>query len=280
MAQGVEVGQEQFHIEVLEASFEQPVLVDFFATWCGPCQILRPLLEQVAAEYGLPLAKVDIDQNPQLASAYGVEGVPDVRVVMAGEVREGFVGALPPAEIRQCLERLGITSPVQQGLGQLHQHLAAGEAAAAADLWHQLSQRFPHQSEIQVAGAELALAQGDMAAVQMRLAEAIAPESTPGDNLADQVAALQGLVALHAIAAELAAQPSRTPVEAQFLAGCQAALRADYEQALENFLAVVATDRRYRNDGGRKALLVLFQRLGPDHALTLAYRKRLMQTLY
>jgi len=280
MAQGVDVGQEQFHIEVLEASFERPVLVDFFATWCGPCQILGPLLAQVATEYALPLAKVDIDQNPQLASAYGVEGVPDVRVVIDGEVRDGFVGALPPADIRQRLEQLGITSPLQQGLGQLQQHLAAGQTEAAADLWPQLAQRFPHQPAVQVAGAELALAQGDMAAVQARLAELTALEPAPGENLADRVAALEGLVALHGIAADLEAQPARTAVEERFLVGCQAALRADYESALAAFLAVVAADRRYRNDGGRKALLVLFQRLGPDHDLTLDYRKRLMQTLY
>ena len=101
-----DVNQSTFLAEVLEKSHQTPVVVDFFATWCGPCQMLKPLLEKLVPEYGLVLAKVDIDENPGLAQEYGVSGVPDVRIVVDGLVQPGFVGMLPEPKLREMLQRL------------------------------------------------------------------------------------------------------------------------------------------------------------------------------
>ncbi|MEM9906578.1 MAG: thioredoxin domain-containing protein, partial [Cyanobacteria bacterium P01_D01_bin.44] len=106
----IEVDQQTFATEVLQRSVDTIVLVDFFAQWCGPCKLLGPILEKLAGEYDFALAKVDIDQNPDLANTYGVEGVPDVRIVRDGKVSEGFVGALDETQLRSRLTQLGISS--------------------------------------------------------------------------------------------------------------------------------------------------------------------------
>ncbi|UWU45879.1 thioredoxin family protein [Limnospira platensis] len=92
MGYAIDVNQDNFQAEVIDKSWETLVMVDFFATWCGPCQIMKPILERLTTEYDFILAKVDVDQNPELASQYGIQGVPDVRMVTKGEVKPGFVG--------------------------------------------------------------------------------------------------------------------------------------------------------------------------------------------
>ena len=92
MGISIEVDNTTFDTEVLKNSHKKPVLVDFYATWCGPCKMLKPILEKLVQEYDFILAKVDVDQNPHLAQTYGIEGLPDVRVVSVGEVKTGFVG--------------------------------------------------------------------------------------------------------------------------------------------------------------------------------------------
>ncbi|MEB3268642.1 MAG: thioredoxin domain-containing protein, partial [Leptolyngbya sp.] len=110
MAQVLEVTSPTFEETVLEASLERPVVVDFYAQWCGPCQMLKPLLEDLAAEYDFTLAKVDIDQNPELARIYQVQGVPDVKVAVQGQLQSGFVGMLPEPQLREWLQTLGLQS--------------------------------------------------------------------------------------------------------------------------------------------------------------------------
>src|SRR5262245_37085489 len=105
-----------FEKEVVQRSLQTPVLVDFWATWCGPCKTLGPLLEKLAAEHAgaFALAKIDIDQNPELADAFGVQSVPTVVLVAGGQVVDGFVGAQSEAKIRELLARHGVASGPKQ----------------------------------------------------------------------------------------------------------------------------------------------------------------------
>ena len=277
MGQSITVTEADFEAAVLTPSFDHPVLVDFYATWCGPCQVLKPILEALATEYDITVAKVDIDSNPGLARAFRVGGVPDVRVVTQGQVQEGFVGVWPEPQIRQLLARIGARSPLTDALAALHSAQASGDPGALARALAHLQQHYPDHPEGLLVAAQQALGDGDASGAQRYL-----DRVTTGDRQLEQRRqALQELLALQAILAEpISDSAPLSPLELDFHQGCQAALAQDYPAALEIFLALVQKDRKFRQDGARKAMLTLFNLLGDEADLTLTYRKRLMRSLY
>ncbi|MEM9002731.1 MAG: tetratricopeptide repeat protein [Cyanobacteria bacterium P01_F01_bin.86] len=271
----VEVTSQTFEEAVLEKSFEMPVLVDFFAQWCGPCQMLKPLLEKLTQEYEFVLAKIDIDQNPELARIYQVEGVPDVKVVWQGQVHNGFVGMLSEPQIRDLLAQLNLKSAFEEGMAAIAAAKALGDLKKVKSGYEGLLAQYPERTEVILEAAQFRLGQGDLAGATALL-DKIDPYQRP---YGDQAVALRSLMAFHAVVKSRDVVRA-TEADALYLAGAQAVIAEDYETALEQFLALVKCDRRYREDAGRKALLTLFAVLGDDHALTHNYRKRLMQTLY
>ncbi len=277
MGQSITVTEADFEAAVLTESFDHPVLVDFYATWCGPCQLLKPTLEALAEEYDITLAKVDIDSNPELARTFRVEGVPDVRVVTQGQVQEGFVGVWPEPQIRQLLARIGAQSPLTSALESLHSAQASGDQEGLARALAHLQQHYPDHPEVLLTAAQQALAGGDVSSVQQYLDRV----TTSDRHLEQRRQALGELLALQAILAEpLPDSAPLSPLELDFRQGCQATLAQDYPTALEIFLALVQKDRKFRQDGPRKAMLTIFKLLGDEADLTLTYRKRLMQSLY
>ena len=274
MGSVVEVTSSQiFEERVLEQSFAMPVLVDFFAQWCGPCQLLKPVLEKLTQEYEFVLAKVDIDANPELARIYQVEGVPDVKMVWQGQVHNGFVGMLPEPQIRDLLAQFNLKSTFEEAMAAIAAAKAIGDTDQVAQGYEMLLARYPERTEVILEAARFRLSQKDLAAAENLLAK-IDPYQRP---YGDQAKALRSLMALHPIVEELS---PTTEVDELYLAGAKATIAEDYEVAMERFLALVQRDRRYREDGGRKALLTLFAVLGDGHPLTQSYRKRLMQALY
>ncbi|MBE9156670.1 tetratricopeptide repeat protein [Nodosilinea sp. LEGE 06152] len=272
MGQSIVVNQAEFDQAVLQPSFEQPVLIDFFATWCGPCQLLKPLLEKLAQEYDFTLAKVDIDANPELAKAFKVEGVPDVRIVTQGQVQEGFVGVLPEPQLRELLTGLGLQSSLEQDLAAFDTALTTGDPAEVLSALTTLLTRYPNNSRILLKAAQLYILQSDDALASQYL-ELI----DPGDRDATDMAnGLRGLITLRQSLTDL----GDSPLDDSFRIAAQAALKGDFATALEGFLSVVERDRTYRNDSARKAMLTIFKLLGDREPLTVAYRKRLMQALY
>ncbi|MDA0673139.1 MAG: tetratricopeptide repeat protein [Cyanobacteria bacterium] len=273
MAQVLEVTSPTFEETVLEASLERPVVVDFYAQWCGPCQMLKPLLEDLAAEYDFTLAKVDIDQNPELARIYQVQGVPDVKVAVQGQLQSGFVGMLPEPQLREWLQTLGLQSGLTRSLAAATAAAQAGDTATAASQYLALLEQYPQRPEVTLAAARFYSSQGQIDQAKTLLA-AIDPLDRP---YGDQAQALKALLDFHQVAATLVPP---TPAEQLYHDGVTAAIAQDYDAALAKFLELVTCDRAYGNDAGRRALLTLFGVLGEEDARTPAYRKRLMQALY
>ncbi|MBE9135893.1 tetratricopeptide repeat protein [Nodosilinea sp. LEGE 07088] len=272
MGQSIVVNQAEFEQAVLQPSFDQPVLVDFFATWCGPCQLLKPMLESLAQEYDFTLAKVDIDQNPELAKAFGVEGVPDVRIVTQGQVQEGFVGVLPEPQLRELLSGLGLQSSLENDLKIFEVAQATADPAEIFPALTTLLTRYPNNGQILIKAAQVYLAQGDDALASQYL-DLIDPSDR---TVADQGEGVRGLLTLRQSLTDLGDEP----LDHVFRVAVGAALASDFESALGKFLEIVRCDRTYRHDGARKAMLTVFKLLGHDDPLTLTYRKQLMQALY
>lgn len=272
MGQSIVVNQAEFEQRVLQPSFEQPVLVDFFATWCGPCQLLKPMLEKLAQEYDFTLAKVDIDANPELAKSFGVEGVPDVRIAIQGQVQEGFVGVLPEPQLRELLTNLGLRSSLEQDLAAFDGALATGDPSKILPALTTLLTRYPNNSQILLKAAQLYILQGDDALADQYLG-LIDPSDRAATDMAD---GLRGLIALRLSLSEL----GDSPLDGTFETAARAALKGDFATALDGFLTVVEQDRAYRNDSARRAMLTIFKLLGSGDPLTTTYRKRLMQALY
>ena len=273
MGISVDVTTDNFEAAVLAASFDQPVVVDFFATWCGPCQMLKPMLEKLVQEYDFVLAKVDIDRNPELANAYGVEGVPDVRVVTAGQVQPGFVGVLPEPQIRDLLAQLGLKSSLDKALETLAVAEATGDPSDVEALLSELTAAFPDNRDLLLRAAQFFVQQN-----RLDQAQALLDQIQPHERgVGDRAEGLKGLIEFKQISQAMMVE---TPQDQAYLAACRAAVEGEYDAALTELLALVAQDRSYRNDAARKGMIALFKLLGDDHPLTVAYRKRLMQALY
>ncbi|MGB0562786.1 MAG: tetratricopeptide repeat protein [Spirulinaceae cyanobacterium] len=269
----MDVTAQTFAQDVLELSHSTPVVVDFYATWCGPCQILKPLLERLTLEYGVTLAKVDIDQNPQLASQYQVQGVPDVRVFQDGAARPGFVGAPGEAQLRQFLQGLQAEAELAPQLAQVQAAIATQDYTSAKTQLDALFAQYSEHPSVTLVAVRLLLALN-------QLKDAAQLVATINPSHAEAYATAQRLGAELELR-QLAQQPvAESPLAQQYQQAAQAAIAQDYDAALQGFLQIVERDRSFQKDGARKAMLTLFQLLGNEHPLTQKYQQDLMLALY
>lgn len=272
MGTSIEVNSTSFATEVLEKSHEKPVLVDFYATWCGPCKMLKPILEKLVQEYDFILAKVDIDQNPDLAQTYQIEGVPDVKVVAQGEVKTGFVGVLSEPKLRKFLADLNLKSELETELQALQMLTKSGDFKQAKSLLDQLFHKYPHNPSIIIEAAKFLISLNRLEEAKKLI------ETIKEDNHAFYPQA-QGVKALIHFKQE-AENPGDSELDQTYAQACSLTLSANYEQALELFLDLVTRNRQYRNDGARKAMLAIFNLLGDDDPISKEYRKQLLLNLY
>ncbi|WP_287517778.1 tetratricopeptide repeat protein [Okeania sp. SIO2C2] len=272
MGISIEVDNTTFATEVLKNSHKKPVLVDFYATWCGPCKMLKPILEKLVQEYDFILAKVDVDHNPELAQTYGVEGVPDVKIVTQGEVKPGFVGVLSEPKLRNFLGELNLKSELETELETLRNLTKSGELKEAKNLLDQLFQKYPRNISLIIEAAKFLVSLN-------RLEEAQKLIETIGENNREfypQIQAVKGLIHFK----QEAENPGDSELDKMYAQACSLTLSANYEEALKLFLDIVTRNRKYKNDGARKAMLAIFNILGDDNSTSKEYRKQLLLNLY
>jgi len=278
--------QANFEAEVLNASFDQPVLVDFWATWCEPCKTLGPLIEKVVGEYNgaIKLAKVDCDKEQQLAAMFGVRSIPTVVLVREGQLVDGFTGALPEAQLREFLAR-----HVQPGEPIDEDFVEEDLAPPVVETPEQAIARIQQDMAKEPDRAELKL---DLALAQMRVGNASAAQaeldSLPA-NLAsdDRARRLRGqLEFAHALkdapsAAELQQRIAKDPADhaARDLLGLRLLLDGDPAGGLDQLLSVLKADRNW-NDGQAKKHLVAAFNVLDDAELVGTYRRKMSSLLF
>jgi len=270
-----EVGNADFETQVVAASREVPVLVDFWAAWCGPCRVLGPVLERVADDLDgkLIVAKVDTEANQKLAMQFQIRGIPACKLFVGGEVVDEFVGALPEAAVREFVAR-HVKSDVDLALAAAAEARRGGDLEAAGAALAPLLDKHPSHAGALLEGARHALASGEIELVRKR-AGAIGMD-------ADQYDAAQALLGAAELAdvcrkagqLEPASKANAGETAARYATGACHATAGDYESALEVMLDIVKTDRRYGDDAARKAMLVVFG-LCEDDSLVRDYRRRL-----
>jgi putative thioredoxin len=280
-----DVSLADFDEKVLAASRGVPVLVDFWAPWCQPCRILKPILEKLAAEYAgrFILAKVNSDENQELSMRYGVRGIPAVKAFVDGQPVDEFTGALPEAQIREFLDRL-IPSPAEPLRREAQALAAAGDLDAARARLAEAIKLDPRNDTAYLDYVELCFAVEALDEAR-ELLDAVAGRVRDRDR----VDALRARLALADSAgnADIDALGERVAadggdLDARLQLANALALRQDYRGALENLLEIVRRDKRWNDEAGRKGMLNLFTLLGsrPQHDdLVRAFRVALARTL-
>ena len=270
----VNYGTDNFEIDVLERSYKVPVLVDFWAEWCGPCRVLGPVLEKLADENKdrWALVKLNTDKHPELSARYGIRSIPNVKLFVDGKVVDGFIGALP-------------------------ENMVTG--------W--LSKALPGKYHNQVKNAEHLLDEGGIVEAQKILEEVVGAEESndlaitllartyvfsdphkaleivdrigPTSEYSDIAEAIKTFGEMF-LYLEDSKPLKEGAVRGRYLSGIKSLRSQNFTDALDSFIDVIRKDRYYDNDGSRKACIAIFRLLGEDHEITRKYRPVFASVLY
>ncbi|MCS6785836.1 MAG: co-chaperone YbbN [Thiobacillaceae bacterium] len=278
----LDVGRDDFERVVIEGSKKQPVVVDFWAEWCGPCRVLKPILERLAEEYQgkFILAKVNADHNPELAARYGVRGIPSVKAFVDGRIVDEFSGALPESAVREFLERV-IPSPAEELRLKAAALKAQGQAAQALQLLAEAS-KLDHKNEaVRLDAAEimLDLEQNDEAA---RLLESLSAQ-TRTEARAQQLIARLNFARSKASGADEASLRARIAadagdMEARLALANLLIASGRYAEGMDELIEMVRRDKTWNDEAARKTMLSVFNLLGAS-PLVSEYRRRLASAL-
>lgn len=261
-----DVSVADFKEKVLDASLQVPVIVDFWAEWCQPCRILKPILEKLAAEYGgrFILAKVNSDQNQEIAQHYGVRGIPAVKAFIGGEMVDAFEGALPEGQVREFIDRL-IPSPAEPLRMQALEAHERGDLAGARKLMADAINLDPRNDTSYLDYIELSLEAGAFDEAKEVL-DAVRERCRDTGRVAALDAQLQLAGGGAADTAELEARiaADADDLDARLQLANALAVGRDYRAAFAQLLEIVRRDRKWNDEAGRKTMLTLFTMLAPQ----------------
>jgi putative thioredoxin len=277
-----------FMKDVIEESRRQPVLVDFWADWCGPCKQLGPVLEKVvrAAKGKIKLAKMDIEKHPAIAGQMGIQSIPAVIAFVNGQPVDGFMGALPENQVTAFIERLTkgrVSAEERDLLKEADAALVDGEPAHAAELYAQVLEQDSGNIHALAGLARTYVETGALEQAKQMLA--LVPEAKRNEapvaaaraalELAEQASSLGPI-------AELEQKVAANPADHQARYDLALALNAQgrRNEALDHLLDIVKRDRKWNDDGARKQLVQLFDAWGPTDEATVSGRRRLSSILF
>ncbi len=278
-----------FQADVIDASRELPVVVDFWAPWCGPCKQLGPALEKAVRGAGgkVRLVKINIDENPEIAQTFRIQSIPVVYAFSQGQPVDGFTGAVPESQVKAFVERLSGESgpsPVEQALARAKETLKTKDYGAASALFSQVLQHEAGNPDAVAGLARCYLATGEREQAREllgRVAEEHANHPEIGSvqsalALADQAGDTAGDIA------DLERRIDANPADHQAREALAMALYAagDPEAAVGHLLEIVRRDRGWNDGAARQRLLTLFEALGPTDPVTVASRRRLSSLLF
>ena len=277
-----------FPADVIQESRNQPVLVDFWAPWCGPCKQLTPVLEKVVNAAGgrVKLVKMNIDDHPSIPGQLGIQSIPAVIAFKDGQPVDGFMGAIPESQVREFIERLGgdqQAPKIEEALKAAADARVAGDHETAGRIYAMVLEAVPDNTDAIGGMAEMLVEAGDIEA-----AKGVLDKAPPEKADAPAIASVRARIALAEQAASLGdpAEFERRLAEnpkdhqARFdLAMIQNVL-GDRQAAADNLLEIVKTDRGWNNDAARTQLLTFFEAWGPGDEATMQARRKLSSLLF